>query len=299
MSLDLYQLRAFFAAAQTLSFTGAARRLHVTQSAVSHAVAKLERGAGTELLSRSGRRLVLTEAGKALYRSCETVFYELERAEEELSRARSGASGTIRLGATVEFGTTLLMKYIRPFIERNPGVRLDFQFRHELLRPLLNDELDLVIDCRAHRAPGLEKRPLFREEYAVIASPEFLEDSSVRRPADLARRNILSLDKEGLWWGNFLNALPAAGRPVFSEITEINHVRGIINAAIESLGVGFVPKYCVLKELKSGALVDVFPQLELLEDRFAVYQKTKRAGLERHRLLTDYLANIKSVHFRR
>jgi len=299
MSLDLYQLRAFFAAAQTLSFTGAARRLHVTQSAVSHAVAKLERGAGTELLSRAGRRLVLTEAGKALYRSCETVFYELERAEEQLSRARSGAAGTIRLGATVEFGTTLLMKYIRPFIERNPGVRLDFQFRHELLRPLLDDELDLVIDCRDHRAPGLEKRPLFREEYAVIASPEFLKGRALRRPADLARSNILSLDKEGLWWGNFLNALPAAGRPAFSEITEINHVRGIINAAIESLGVGFVPKYCVLKELKIGALVNVFPQLELLEDRFAVYQKTKRAGLERHRLLTDYLANIKSVHFRR
>jgi DNA-binding transcriptional LysR family regulator len=102
------------------------------------------------------------------------------------------------------------------------------------------------------------------------------------------------LDKDCAWWKNFLDALPQAGRPAFSRVTELNHIRGIINAAIESLGVGFVPKYCVMKELKAGALKNVFPHLELLEDRFAVYQKSKRAGLERHRLLVQYLSGIKT-----
>ena len=299
MNLDLYQLRTFFTVARTLNFTEAAKRLHVTQSAVSHALRKLERSAGEELLGKAGGKFSLTEPGRILYRACETVFYELEKAEELIAGNKDGGAGVIRLGATVEFGTTLLVKYLKGFINRNPGIHIDFQFKHELLRPLLNDELDIIIDCDDHKADGIEKRPLFREEYAVIASREFIKKNGLKDPADLAACNILSLDKGGLWWGNFLNSLPRNGRPEFKKITEINHVRGIINAAIESLGAGFVPKYCVLKELKAGTLKNVSPRLELLEDHFSLYQKTKRAGLERHRRLADYLANIKATHLLR
>ena len=299
MNLDLYQLRAFFTVARTLNFTEAAKRLHVTQSAISHAVRKLERSAGEELLAKTGNKFSLTEPGKTLYRACETVFYELEKAEESIAANKNKSAGSIRLGATVEFGTTLLVKYLKGFINKNPGIHIDFQFKHDLLKPLLNDEVDIIIDCKEHKADGLEKRPLFREEYAVIASKEFINRNKLREPAGLSGCNILSLDKGGLWWGNFLNSLPAGERPEFKVITEINHVRGIINAAIESLGAGFVPKYCVFKELKAGTLKNVFPRLELLEDHFSIYQKTKRSGLERHRRLIDYLVNIKTANLLR
>jgi len=299
MSLDLYQLKAFFAVAQTLNYTEASKRLYLTQSAVSHAVAKLEKSAGGDLFKRVGGGLALTEAGGILYKACETVFYELERAEERLAAARNKNIGTIRVGATVEFGTTLLVKYLKGFIKANPGIHLDFQFRHELLRPLLNDEVDIAIDCRDHKAPGLEKTPLFREEYAVIASPDFIRRHGLKKPEDLAACNILSLDKGALWWGNFLNALPAGRRPALSSVTELNHIRAIINAAMEGLGAGFVPRYCVLKELKAKTLVNVFPHLKLLEDNFYVYQKAGRAGLERHRNLLDYLKHIKSTQLER
>lgn len=299
MNLDLYQLRTFFTVAKTLNFTEAAKRLHITQSAVSHAVKKLERSAGEELLAKTGGKFSLSGPGRILYRACETVFYELEKAEELIAGDRDSGAGVIRLGATVEFGTTLLVKYLKGFINRNPGIHIDFRFKHALLRPLLNDELDIIIDCDDHKADGIDKKPLFREEYAVIASGEFIRKNGLKAPAALAACNILSLDKGGLWWGNFLNSLPAGERPEFRKITEINHVRGIINAAIESLGAGFVPKYCVLKELKAGTLKNVFPRLELLEDHFSIYQKTKRAGLKRHRRLTDYLANIKATHLLR
>lgn len=299
MNLDLHQLKAFFTVAKTLNFTEAAKRLHVTQSAVSHAVKKLERSAGEELFSKTAGKYSLTGPGKTLYAACETVFYELEKAEESIAGNKEKSAGVIRLGATVEFGTTLLIKYLKGFIAGNPGIHLDFQFKHDLMKPLLNDELDLIIDCKDHKLDGIVKTPLFREEYAVIASPEFIRKNKLKTPAGLSSCNVLSLDKGGLWWGNFLNSLPAGERPGFKTITEINHVRGIINAAIESLGAGFVPKYCVLKELKAGTLTNVFPRLELLEDHFSIYQKTKRAGLERHRRLADYLAKIKATHLLR
>jgi DNA-binding transcriptional LysR family regulator len=298
MSLDLYQLRAFFAVARTLNYTEASRRLCLTQPAVSHAVAKLARGLKDPLLRKGPGGLELTEAGKVLYKSCETVFYELEKAEERLAAAGKGA-GVIRLGATVEFGTTLLVKYLKGFIDRNPGIHVDFQFRHELLRPLLKDELDVIIDCRVHKAEGVEKTPLFREDYAVIASPDLVRRRGIKKPKDLSGCRILSMDKAGAWWGNFLNALPPADRPEFREITEMNHIRGIINAALDGLGVGFVPRYTVLKEFRAGTLANVFPRLKLLEDNFYVYQKAGRAGLERHRLLLSYLKQLGTAQLER
>lgn len=290
MQLDLYQLRTFFTAAQTLNYTEAAARLYITQSAVSHAISKLERTAGARLLERSGRKCRLTEAGRKLYGACEKIFYELERAGDAIAAGKSRPE-TIRLGATVEFGTTLLIKHMRDFLRRNPDLHVDFYFSHELLKPLLSDELDLVVDCRDHKVPGLLKRPLFREEYAVVASPEIA--ARLREPADLSGANVLSLDKAGAWWNNFLDALPAASRPVFGRVTQVSHIRGIVNAAAESIGVGFVPKYCVLKELKAGTLRHVFPRLRLLEDNFSVYQKENRAGLERHRRLETYLLGLR------
>lgn len=292
-NLDLYQLRTFFKVAQALSFTSAAAKLHITQSAVSHAVKKLEKTAGEELFRRKNSALTLTEAGQILYRACETVFYELEKAEEALGCNKNRQVGIIRLGSTVEFGTTMLVKYMKDFIRSNPAIHIDFQFRHDLLKPLLDDELDVVIDCKAHTGAGIEKTTLFREEYVVIASREFVKNHKIKKPADLAVCPVMSIDKNCQWWGNFLHALPAAARPEFKSVIEMSHIRGIVNGAIESLGAGFVPKYCVLKELKSGALLNIFQDLKLLEDQFCVYQKEKKAGFERHKKLTAYLSGLK------
>jgi DNA-binding transcriptional LysR family regulator len=230
-----------------------------------------------------------------LYRACEAAFGELDRAEEQMAKGRGLSLGSIRLGATVEFGTTLLVKYLKGFLAANPGVHVDFHFSHDLLQPLLTGEIDMAIDCKLHRAEGLQRVPLFREEYAVIASPAFLRRHPVKEPRALERCAVLSLDKAGAWWGNFLNALPPGERPDLRDLTEMDHIRAIVNAAIESIGVGFVPKYCVLKELKAGTLVDVFPQLQLLEDTFYVYQKPGRAALERHRGLVAYLKQIRTT----
>jgi len=298
MALNLYQLKAFFTVARTRSYTEAAGKLFLTQPAVSHAVAKLGRSVADPLFKRAPNGMSLTETGQILYKACETVFCELEKAEERVAAVRNKSLGVIRLGATVEFGTTFLVKYMKRFMNANPGIHVDFQFRHELLAPLMRDDLDVIIDCGDHKAEGLEKLPLFREEYVVIASPEFLSEHRIKAPADLSVCKVLSMDKGGRWWGNLMNALPQSARPELKNITEMNHIRGIITAATEGIGAGFVPKYCVLKELKARTLVNVFPGLKLLEDNFYIYQKTWKAGLERHRRLAAYLKNLKTAGLR-
>ncbi|MCF6247912.1 MAG: LysR family transcriptional regulator [Desulfobacula sp.] len=87
--MDLYQLRTFFTLAKIKNFTQTAQALFVTQSAVSHAIKKLEDSVDTPLIERKGRRLTLTQAGQTLYRSCEKIFYEIEKADRQISHFKN------------------------------------------------------------------------------------------------------------------------------------------------------------------------------------------------------------------
>jgi DNA-binding transcriptional LysR family regulator len=293
--LDLYQLRAFHAVGQTGSFTGASRRLHLTQSAVSHAVAKLEATAGMALVARRGRELRLTDAGRRLWEASEQMFATLEAAVEDLGETRP--RGRLRLGATVEFGSGILMRHIGPFLAAHPDLEMDFTLTYDLLPPLLRDEVDLIIDCRQHLHPDLERLPLFRETYVVAGSPGFHAARAIASARDLGLCPVLSLDKAGAWWHRFLLALPEPERPAFGRIIEVNHLRAMINAAAAGLGALLAPTYSVLPELERGDLVPLLPGVRPMEDCFSLYQKKIKAGLHRHRLLTEYLSGIAPAEF--
>ena len=175
LALDLQQLRAFFLVARLGSFSGAARRLGRTQSAVSHAVRKLEDSAGLQLLVRSGRLVRPTEEGLRLQQACEGVFATLEQAQEDLRQGSTRAAGRLRLGVTVEFGSSVLMHHLPPFLAAHPGLELDVHLGPDLLAPLLREDLDLAIDCVRHHHPQLERTPLFRESFLVACAPAYRE----------------------------------------------------------------------------------------------------------------------------
>jgi DNA-binding transcriptional LysR family regulator len=293
--LDLYQLRAFHAVGLAGSFTGAARRLNLTQSAVSHAVAKLEATAGLALVVRRGRELALTEGGRRLWEACEQIQTALESAVEDLGQTQ--ARGRLRLGATVEFGSGVLMRHIGPFLAAHPDLEMNFFLTYDLLPPLLRDEVDLIIDCRDHLRPELERLPLFRETYVVAGSPGFRDAHRIAAPRDLGRCPVLSLDKAGTWWHRFLLALPEGDRPEFARVIEVNHLRASINAAVAGLGALLAPTYSVLPELERGDLAPLLPELRPMEDWFSIYQKKSKAGLRRNRLLTEYLCGINPAEF--
>lgn len=244
-----------------------------------------------QLIDRTQRSFSLTGEGEALFKTCANVIFELEKARETLQRARHQPE-VIRLGSPLEFGISILLKNMKRFFDRNPLIHVDFHLSHNLLSPLINDELDMVIDCRPHVNAEIQVVPLFREEYAVVASADYVVANNVRFIDDLARCNILSLDKELDWWHNFIHVLPAEKRAVFNRVTVINHVRGIVNASRWGIGIGFVPKYTVLKELAEGSLVRLFPELPLLNDRIDIYIKKKRAALHKNIQLIEFLKGM-------
>jgi DNA-binding transcriptional LysR family regulator len=295
--LDLDKLRVFLEASRCGNYTAAARRLHVTQSAVSHAIRKLEEGAGARLVEWRGRRFTLTGEGEYLEEVCQRVFRDLDEAGQALSQRAGPLTQVVTVGATVEFGTSVLVRKLRPLLDAVPWLHLDFRFGDDLAPLLLRDEIDLAIDCAPLVHPSLQATALFREKYLLVASPAFLAAHQVRRPTDLERVPVLSLDKKGAWWANAMRAFPGRRRPVLGHIVEVNQVRGMVHAALEGYGVAILPKYTVLGKVARGELVALFPRLRLLEDWFCVYQKRAHAGREKNRLLTDFLTRLDVSEF--
>lgn len=145
MDFDPALLRAFVAIKETGSFTRAAERLHLSQSAISHQIRRLEEQAGTTLLVRTTRRLTLTEDGEDFLRHAEHVL----DAQDALSRRfeTSSVSGTVRFGVPENFIGDGLPPLLTRFARQFPAVRLDVTVGTYLdLRAQVDaDGLDLAV----------------------------------------------------------------------------------------------------------------------------------------------------------
>src|SRR5438105_14475595 len=122
--IEAHQLRVFAAVADNLSFTKAAERLFLTQAAVSHQIARLERALGTALLERHGRSVSLTGAGREMAHHARRVFAALEEAETATRHASRPGTGRLRIGASSTACQYIIPEVLREFRESFPGYSL-------------------------------------------------------------------------------------------------------------------------------------------------------------------------------
>lgn len=289
--MDLNKLKTFYVLASIKSYTGCADKMCLTQSAVSHAIKKFEEDLGFKLIDKKSRVFKLTSKGEFLFKRCGKIFNEIDQTLDFLMKGK-GILTTIQMGAPVEFGSSVLIKSMGIFFESHPDINVDFILNANLLGLLLMDELDIIVDCVPHIHEDLVCVPLFREEYAVIASSQYIAEKKIHQIKDLKHCNLLSFDKDLLWWKNFINVLPKKEEFRYHRVTQISNVRGIIHAAQESLGVGFVPRYTILKELEKGLLVELFPQTEVLNDHINIYLKERNFDKKPFKELITHIKSI-------
>lgn len=289
--MDLNKLRTFYILAGAKSYTRCADKLCLTQSAVSHAIKKLETDLGFDLVDRQSRQFRLTRKGEYLFQRSAVIFDRIEETLDGLA-GNKDLPLSMTLGAPVEFGSSVLVKGMVPFLKTHPNLQMDFVLESDLLGPLLTDDLDVIVDCVPHVHQDIVTIPLLREEYAVIATARYIRENKISVVSDLNRCNLLSFDRELGWWKNFINALSEEAGFGFGSITRISNVRGIINGVLESLGVGFVPRYTVLRELERGNLVELFPETGVLNDQINIYLKKRNYEKKAFR---DLISHIKSL----
>lgn len=296
--IDLQPLHTFYVAATSRTFTEAAERLFLSQSAISHAMSRLERSMQVKLWERAGVQTRLTDAGKRLLRSCGTIFQELQMCREELQgQDPQDVSGHLRLGATVEFGNGILAAKIAPFLAEYPRLEVSLTFRHDLVTPLLAGNLDLIIDCWAHPREELWRLKLFRERYVLVGSPALVLQAGIRRVKDLVRVPWLSLDASAEWWQRWLVQLPAGEELHPKRMIVVNHLRGMVNLAGSGVGVALVPAYCAAAEIRAGQLQILFPKRQIPEDWFSLYGRYPQRETRKVQAFVKFMRSWKPEEF--
>lgn len=171
------------------SLTAAAESLHLTQSALSHAIRKLETQVGTTIWRREGRRIQLTPAGRYLLAEAERLLPRLERIDGMLADYAAGRHGSIRIGMECHPCYRWLLRVVAPYLRDWPGVDLDVvrEFRFDGMAALFSHDIDILVTPDPLKRTGAVFVPVFDyEQVLVVANGHPLSGGKYIRPGDLA-----------------------------------------------------------------------------------------------------------------
>lgn len=248
--LPLNALRAFEAAARHLNFTRAAIELCVTQGAVSHQVAQLERRLGTRLFHRLPRGLSLTEEGYALVPVLADAFDRVGAAIDQYKDGRFREA--LKVGIVGTFAIGWLLPRVDRFNRANPLIDLRISTNNNRV-DLAGEALDFAIRFGDGAWHGTHADPLFAAPMAPVCSPAIA--ARLKLPADLLQERLLRSyrpDEWALWLGAAGVPVPLLRGPVFDSSALM------VAAASAGLGVALVPPAMFPRELASGLLVQPF-----------------------------------------
>jgi LysR family transcriptional regulator, low CO2-responsive transcriptional regulator len=169
---DVHQLKSFLAVAENLSFTRAAQSLFLTQSAVSHQIADLERSLGVELFIRHGRTIELTGAGRVLAERARRIFAELKDAQAAVLAAARPDLGRLRIGASAAACQYLIPESLREFRECFPSYSLSIMPGDSpmVAERVLDGSIDLGVMLKPEQRLKLTYFDLFEDELGFVVS---------------------------------------------------------------------------------------------------------------------------------
>lgn len=173
--ISLHSLRCFMITAEERNFTRAAKRLYISQQALSHHITKLEDYFGAKLFDRS-IPVTLTESGQTLYKYAKNIFDSMGDCTREINDIKDFKQGELTIAIPVTRGSLMLPPLLSRFHQMFPQVRLNLVEGDTgmLLETLLNSTSDLCIGYVPEKADNLSVTPLYDEKFAVLVPNKYL-----------------------------------------------------------------------------------------------------------------------------
>jgi DNA-binding transcriptional LysR family regulator len=255
----LDELVAFLAVAQAGSFTAAARQLGRDASILSRRVSQLEGRLGVRLLSRTTRRVALTEIGANYQRRIQAVLTELEEADREASDFAASPRGLLRVSLPLTFGRLWIAPLLPGFLVRHPQIRVDARLTDRYV-DLVAEGFDVAIRVGELKDSALTARRIASYRYALLAAPVYLKQhGEPKSPAELADHACLGFTSHESWpdWPLKKNGSRRTVRPAGPLISDNSEL--VLLAAIQGSGIALLPDWLAGPAMRDGRLVEVLP----------------------------------------
>lgn len=264
MLVDLEDVKALLAVAEAGGFSRAAEQMAVSKSVVSRRVSRLEQDLGAQLLTRSTRGVVMTEAGETLRSRARQAFDALDDALAGIARREGELTGLLRVTAPISFGAAHLSTLVAAFMVAHPKLKLDISYSDRQV-DILAERFDVAVRMGTLIDSTLVARRIAPLRVAVLASPSYLATRGTpRRPRDLSAHEciVYSVPDGDLWRfrdGERFTAVRIAGR------LRSDNAEAMREAAIAGVGIVGLPTFMLSDAVATGALVPLLTAFPLAE----------------------------------
>jgi DNA-binding transcriptional LysR family regulator len=285
-------LVAFLAVARERSFTKAAAQLGVSPSALSHTIRGLEERLDVRLLTRTTRSVSPTDAGERLLRTVGPHFDEIHAELESLAEMRDKPAGTIRITAVDHAAETVLWPALSTFLAKYPDIQVDL-IVDNTLRDIVAERFDAGIRMGERVARDMIAVRIGPElRMAAVATPSyFAERNKPKTPQDLARHRCINMRLAtlgGVYAWEFEKGSREINVKVEGQLT-VNDIAVIRQAALEGLGIAFIPEDYVQDHLASGELIRVLADWTPPFPGYYLYYPSRRQQSPTFALLVEAL----------
>lgn len=268
---QLAEMMAFAKVVEMKSFSAAARAMHTSKSLVSKQVASLESALGVRLLTRTTRRMSLTDIGAAYYQHCARIADEIEAARQTASLLQVEPRGVLKITAPIVFASMHLAGAIAAFLERYPQVEIELDTSDRVL-DLVDEGYDLALRITNHPALATVSRKIVDLRWATCASPAYLaRHGEPQTPQELSEHNCIYNHVLG---GAARNWQFRIGKDTLTYTANgncrANSTEVMRRLAVGGLGVVLFPTYVVGQDLADGTLTEILRDYTAFPD-FALY----------------------------
>lgn len=269
----LGEMETFVRVVENGSFSGAARDLHMTPSAVSKMIGRLEDRLGVRLLSRTTRKLSLTEEGRVFFQRVTPILSEVEEAEETVSLSTAEARGVLKVNASTAFGQYQIVPLIPGMLEKYPSLQVQLTMTDSIVN-LVEEGFDVSIRIGTLTDSSLIARKLGTAHRVLVASPDYLKRHGTPKcPKDLKDHECLklsiptSLNKWEFVTDSGPSTVEVKGR------FEADNAIALHEAALAGIGLFRAASFVVGDDIKAGRLIPVLQEFEISGDPgiFAVW----------------------------
>jgi DNA-binding transcriptional LysR family regulator len=289
---SLNDLLAFVAVARERSFTKAAAKLGVSQSALSHTIRELEARLGVRLLTRTTRSVAPTEVGERLFRTVAPRFEEIETEIDALVELRDKPAGTIRITATEYAADAILLPALATLLPQYPDIKVEIAIDYGLT-DIVAQRYDAGVrggEQVAKDMIAVRIGPDMRS--AVVGAPSyFSERPEPKQPQDLVEHNCIAL-RLPTHGGRYAWEFEKGGRElrvrVDGQLT-YNTTAQMLNAALAGLGLAYVPEGLAQPHLAGGRLRRVLEDWCLPYSGYHLYYPSRRQHTPAFALLVEAL----------
>jgi len=271
-NLNLYYI--FYTTALNGNISNAAKKLYISQPAVSKAISKLENNLEVTLFTRSSRGVKLTPEGIILFDQLKDAFHSIEKGEDDLKKSLQLGMGQLSIGVSTTLCKYVLLPVLPQYIQENPYVKLSIscQSTNNTLAALEREELDIGLVGEPEKSGSCHFYPIHEIQDIFVTTEQYLKQFAMQNESPINNDNIsldnvtlLLLDKDNIT-RQYVDKYLLDAHITPSSILEVSTMDLLIEFAKAGLGVACVIGDFVEKELADGSLIP-FPMSKKIPKR--------------------------------